>query len=182
VGASVDTVKKELEKRFEMIAKRYGDKINTIEVTNEMLWWHSKTSFYNEDDYIEWCFKTARKYFPSNQLVINEATEEGWREVKRITGRYYGYICNTMLRGAPVDAIGLQFHMFYMRQGEADRASSTASSASLQWAGPGMIPAICVRTSPENDIFSAFLKGRLRRPQNSPRQMTSLCSRIPVSS
>ena len=30
VGASVDTVKKELEKRFEMIAKRYGDKINTI--------------------------------------------------------------------------------------------------------------------------------------------------------
>ena len=130
-GAGVDTVKTELENRFETIAKRYGDKINTIEVTNEMFWWSGKTAFYDEDDYVEWCFKTARKYFPSNQLVVNEATDECWREVRRITNKYYGYIHNAMKNGAPIDAIGMQFHMFYDRQGEVERARSLYNPQNL---------------------------------------------------
>lgn len=123
-GKSVSEIKELLEERISIIAKRYKDDIPTIEVTNEMFWHSGKTPFYDEDDYIEWCFKTARKYFPNNQLVINEATEECWRDVRRATSRYYSYIKNAILCGADIDAIGMQFHMFYDRGEEMDRSSS----------------------------------------------------------
>ena len=61
--ASVNEVKRELERRFSEISKRYADKIPTIEVTNEMAWTKGKTTFYDEPDFVEWCFKLAQKYF-----------------------------------------------------------------------------------------------------------------------
>ena len=121
---SVDEVKALLEKRYQEISQRYGDKINTIEVTNEMFWWHGVTPFYDEDDYVEWCFKLAEKYFPNNQLVVNEATEECWCEVRRSTNKYYSYIKNALLCGAKIDAIGMQFHMFYSREQEKEKSQS----------------------------------------------------------
>ena len=123
-GASTETVKKELERRYREISERYRDKIPTIEVTNEMFWWNGITDFYNEDDYIEWSFKLARKYFPKNQLVINEATEEAWCDVRRANSKYYSYIKNALLSGAEIDAIGMQFHAFYDRNREIERANS----------------------------------------------------------
>ena len=51
-GATVDEIKEALENRYKEIAKRYADKIPTIEVTNEMLWNHRVTKFYDENDYI----------------------------------------------------------------------------------------------------------------------------------
>ena len=130
-GESTDTVKSLLEERMRQIAKRYGDKIPTIEVTNEMFWWKGITDFYDEDDYIEWCFKTAERYFPNNQLVINEATDECWRDVRRSTGKYYSYIQKALMSGARIDAIGMQFHMFCTRQGELERASSLYNPENL---------------------------------------------------
>jgi len=128
---TVDEVKCALEERYRQIAKRYKDKIPTIEVTNEMFWWKGVTPFYDEDDYVEWCFKTAKKYFPSNQLVVNEATEECWCDVRRSTSKYYSYIKNALLMGAEIDAIGMQFHMFYQRQEEYERASSFYNPTNL---------------------------------------------------
>lgn len=123
-GATTDEVKRELERRYKEISERYADKIPTIEVTNEMFWWEGVSKFYDDDEYIEWCFKLARKYFPSNQLVINEATEESWCEVRRANSKYYSYIRNALLCGAPIDAIGMQFHAFYTREREIERAAS----------------------------------------------------------
>ena len=123
-GAPTDVVKRELERRYSEIASRYKDEIPTIEVTNEMFWWDGVTDFYNDDDYVEWCFKLARKYFPKNQLVINEATEECWCDVKRANSKYYSYIRNALLCGAEIDAIGMQFHAFYTRERELERSSS----------------------------------------------------------
>ncbi len=111
--ASVFDVKKALEKRYREIAERYKDKIPTIEVTNEMEWVGGKTAFYNEPDFIEWSFKTAEKYFPANQLVINEHTPLCWIDMGRFTDKYYSYIEANMLKGARIDAIGMQFHAFF---------------------------------------------------------------------
>ena len=115
---SVDEVKSELEKRYAEISERYADKIPTIEVTNEMAWEKGVTSFYDEPDFIEWCFKTAEKYFPNNQLVINEASPYPWEDRCRVTDKYYSYIEANMLKGARIDAIGMQYHLFHRRETE----------------------------------------------------------------
>lgn len=123
--ASVDEIKSALELRYKQIAERYANRIPTIEVTNEMLWYHDSgtTAFYNEPDFIEWSFKTAEKYFPKNQLVINEYVEACWGCNCRVTDSYYAYIEANILKGARIDAIGAQFHMFESRENEAKKAS-----------------------------------------------------------
>ncbi len=116
--ASVEKTKEAYERRCREIAERYADKIPTIEVTNEMEWEKGKTAFYDEPDFIEWCFKTARKYFPDNQLCINEHTWLAWVDRCRTSDKYYSYIEANMLKGTPIDAIGMQFHMFDPRERE----------------------------------------------------------------
>lgn len=111
-NASVHEVKKAYNTRCKEISERYADKIPTIEVTNEMSWKNGKTTLYNEPDFIEWSFKTAEKYFPTNQLVINECTRDSWTGCCRTTDTYYSYIEANKLKGARIDAIGMQYHMF----------------------------------------------------------------------
>lgn len=115
-GASADVVKPELERRYKEISELYKDKIRTIEVTNEMLWENNITDFYWDEDYVEWCFKLARKYFPDNQLAINE-----YQSALRDDDRYYNYIKKALEAGAPIDAIGIQYHMFHHSSLEYDR-------------------------------------------------------------
>ena len=119
--ASVSEVKMALEKRYREISERYKDKIPTIEVTNEVQWEKGKTAFYDEPDYIEWCFKLAEKYFPANQLVINECTTVSWNGRRRATDLYYSYIEANKLKGARIDAIGMQYHMFYNAEEEYEQ-------------------------------------------------------------
>ncbi|MBR2387974.1 MAG: endo-1,4-beta-xylanase [Clostridia bacterium] len=116
--ASVDEIKQELEHRYSEISERYGSKIPTIEVTNEMEWPNGKTVFYDEPDYIEWCFKLAQKYFPNNQLCINEWGMICWKDKCRATDKYYAYIEANLLKGARIDAIGMQYHLFHKRENE----------------------------------------------------------------
>ncbi len=131
--ASVDEVKEALEVRYKETAQRYANKIPTIEVTNEMLWDYNAgaTKFYNENDYVEWCFKLAEKYFPNNQLVINEYTEACWWANCRATDNYYAYIEANLLKGAKIDAIGMQYHMFCDRNAEIERAKYLYNPISL---------------------------------------------------
>lgn len=117
-NTSVDEVKVSLEKRYSEISERYADKIPTIEVTNEMDWAEGKTKFYDEPDFVKWCFKTAEKYFPKNQLVINDYTGLPWGDNCRATDKYYAYIEANKLKGARIDAIGMQYHMFFKAEEE----------------------------------------------------------------
>ena len=119
--ASVEEVKAALDIRCQQISQRYADKIPTIEVTNEMEWLAGKTAFYDEPDYVEWCFKLAEKYFPNNQLVINEHTSSCWQDRCRATDKYYAYIEANLLKGARIDAIGMQYHMFFRKEDEYER-------------------------------------------------------------
>lgn len=116
--ADVEEVKSLLERRYSEISERYADKIPTIEVTNEMEWSEGLTKFYDEPDFVEWCFKLAEKYFPNNQLVINDYTHLAWNDMGRTTDKYYSYIEANMLRGARIDAIGMQYHLFNRREDE----------------------------------------------------------------
>ena len=116
--SSIDEIKSELEKRYKEISELYADKISTIEVTNEMKWDKGRTAFYDSDEYVEWCFKLAEKYFPNNQLVINEWTDLSWSQSGTETDTYYSYIKDTLCRGARIDAIGMQYHMFHQKQDE----------------------------------------------------------------
>ena len=129
--ASVEEVKQELERRCAEISERYADKIPTIEVVNEMEWKNGKTSFYNEPDYIEWCFKTAEKYFPNNQLGINEFAGLSWEDRCRATDKYYAYIEANMLKGARIDAIGMQYHLFNKAELEYERTRLTLNPQNL---------------------------------------------------
>ena len=118
-NASVREIKLTLEKRFSQISALYKDKIPTIEVTNEMEWRDGGvTAFYTEPDYIEWCFKLAEKYFPANELVINEYSYLPWTDRCMTTDKYYSYIEANMLKGARIDAIGMQYHMFMRSENE----------------------------------------------------------------
>jgi len=117
-NASVEEIKTELERRYKEIAFRYADKIPTIEVTNEMEHLQGKTAFYDQADYVEWCFKLAEKYFKNNQLVINEHTSACWVDKCRATDKYYSYIQANILKGARIDAIGMQYHIFRKKEEE----------------------------------------------------------------
>lgn len=115
-----EVVKKELERRYQEISSRYADKIPCIEVTNEMLWWKGKTPFYDDPEYVEWCFKLAEKYFPNNVLSINEFQGAVWCNATRSNCPYYAYIEKAINNGARIDAIGMQFHIFTDRENEYD--------------------------------------------------------------
>lgn len=117
-NASVEEVKEELCRHFSEISERYADKIRTIEVTNESDWEKGCTSFYEEPDFILWCFKMAEKYFPNNQLAINDFTHLSWNDNGRATDNYYAYIEANLLKGARIDAIGMQYHLFNRREEE----------------------------------------------------------------
>lgn len=128
---SVSEVKAELERRYAEISERYADKIQTIEVTNEMGWKSGRTQFYDEPDYVEWCFKLAEKYFPNNRLVINEDTYCCWQDAGRVADKYYAYTEAAMLKGARIDAIGMQYHLFNRRENELAATKETLDPKNL---------------------------------------------------
>lgn len=130
-GASVKEVQKELERRYSEISEKYRDKIQTIEVTNEMSWVQGKTTFYDEPNFVEWCFKLAEKYFPNNQLAINDTTGQSWMDNCRATDKYYAYIEANLLKGARIDAIGMQYHLFHKRENEYDETRLTLNPENL---------------------------------------------------
>jgi len=130
-GASTEEVKSELERRYAEISERYADKIPTIEVTNEMRWPKGRTAFYDDPDYVRWCFELAEKYFPNNRLVINERTGDAWEGKCRATDGYYAYTEATMLKGARIDAIGMQYHLFEKRENLYTRSRKTLNPECL---------------------------------------------------
>lgn len=130
-NASVDEVKTALERRYAEISERYANKIRTIEVTNEMNWPKGKTAFYEAPDFLLWCYKTAEKYFPDNQLVINEGNPAAWIGNCSFASHYYAYIEASLLKGARIDAIGLQYHLFNRAENEYSEARKNLNPQSI---------------------------------------------------
>lgn len=117
--ADVQTCKMELSRRMKEIGERYGSKIPTMEVTNESWWNEGKTAIYEEDDYVEWCFKEARRHMGANKLAINE-TSRVWKAKGNNRDEYYMQIERALMKGAPIDAIAMQYHIFCQREDEPE--------------------------------------------------------------
>lgn len=124
VPDDVAQIKQLLDRRIQQIAERYKDRIPSMEVTNEFLMDkcgvlednHSKgTPFFDEPDVIEWSFEHARKYLPNNKLIINEAAARIFKNSQFHFNRsaYYMMIDRALSKGAPIDSIGMQYHVFY---------------------------------------------------------------------
>ena len=88
-------------------------------------------AFYDEPEFVEWCFKKAEEYFPNNQLVINEYTGLCWGDRCRATDKYYSYIEANMLKGARIDAIGMQYHLFHKSELEYEKTRLYLNPESL---------------------------------------------------
>ena len=129
-SASIEETKRELERRYAEISERYADKIRTIEVTNE-LDRACKVKFLEEPEFMLWCFKLAEKYFPNNQLVCNEHTPLTWQDAARVTDKYYAYVEAHMLKGARIDAVGLQYHLYNRREEEYAKTRRTLNPQHL---------------------------------------------------
>ena len=106
-----------LEKRFRELAERYAHRIPMWEVTNETLVWNririGISEFFEQEDFVEWSFKTAEKYFPSNKLVINEEQGHVWQQPYGTRNAFYMQVENALLKGCRIDGIGFQAHSFW---------------------------------------------------------------------
>ncbi len=121
LNMTVQEHKAALEKRFRELSERYAEDIPTWEVTNETLR-NAFTKFFYEDDFVEWSFRMADRYFPNNRLIINDYNL--WNP-GNYTNRnmYYMQIERLLKNGIThLDSIGMQYHTFIAREGEAELA------------------------------------------------------------
>ncbi len=121
-----EEVKAELDHHFKECADIFAEHIPCWEVTNETLVLYpqpgGETVFYRDEDFVSWSFDKARKYFPQNQLVINDNHETCWQYFNDYRSSYYMQIKQELASGTPIDAIGLQYHVFYKQDKEEEMA------------------------------------------------------------
>lgn len=118
------------EKRMAELSERYKTRINGWEVINETLCNSGTTALFDTDDMVEWSFNLARKYFNSNELIINEASPYVWgsKNMNSFMGNrsaYYMQIERALAKNKTIDAIGMQFHMFERLENEETHAVPT---------------------------------------------------------
>ncbi len=121
----IPSLKRRIDRRYRELAERYSERIHGWEVLNEMLCTCSinrdKTPYYQSDRYVEDNFEVAHKYFPYNELIINEAThiwEPEKRQFSYNRSDYYQLVERSVRNGARIDCIGMQYHAFTKRDEE----------------------------------------------------------------
>ena len=120
-----------LEKRFREIAERYTKDIPSFEVTNETLQNTKKSKFFYEDDFVDWSFRMADRYFPNNKLIINDYNI-WWPESYNNRHAYYMQIERLLRDGIKhLDSIGMQFHSFFPLENEPQRAETVYNPETL---------------------------------------------------
>ena len=109
-----------IEKRFKEISERFADKIPVFDCVNEpsRIWdmtHEHKSDGYKmiapPDGYVEKIFELAEKYFPNNELILNEATGASFCDFRGSYGGYYLYLKNLLEKGVRINRIGLQCHV-----------------------------------------------------------------------
>lgn len=99
-----------LERRINECAERYKNCIPYWEVTNETFWQEAKSLIYYDREYVERSFGIARKYFQSNRLIINEDQTIFRNPFLGDRANYFMQVERALLKGAPIDIIGFQYH------------------------------------------------------------------------
>ncbi len=123
---SITGIKRAMDKRIRECAERYRDVIPSWEVTNELYCGKYDTyaqgrkssQLFTARDVVEWSFNTARRHLPNNELIINEASHAWTSLFSWQRGPYYQQIERALDKGTPIDAVGMQFHMFFRAENE----------------------------------------------------------------
>ena len=120
-NATVAEHKAKLEKRFREVAERYAKDIPSFEVTNETIQ-NCRSKFFYEDDFLEWSYRMADRYFPNNRLIINDYNI-WFPESYNNRHAYYMQIERLLRDGIThLDSIGMQFHSFFPLESEPNMA------------------------------------------------------------
>lgn len=110
-----------VEKRFGEISARYSDTIPVFDCVNEpsrlfdqqfeATYKNGQKCVFPPEGYIEQMFALGNKYFPNNELILNEATGAAIEEFRGVYGGYYLLLEKLISRGVKIDRIGLQCHI-----------------------------------------------------------------------
>lgn len=130
VNDTVAVHKAKLDKRFREISERYAKDIPSFEVTNETLQ-RARSKFFLEDDFLDWSFRTADRYFPNNRLIINDYNI--WFPDSYNDRHAYYMQIERLLRGGirHLDSVGMQFHSFFPQEAEAGMAAQRYNPETL---------------------------------------------------
>ena len=132
IDKPVSEYKKLLEKRFREIAERYAADIPGFEVTNETLLDRKGSKFFLEDDFVEWSFRMADRYFPNNKLIINDDHTAWWPGTFNNRHAYYMQIERLLREGiSHLDTIGIQYHSFFPLSKEPEMAEQRYNPESI---------------------------------------------------
>lgn len=113
-------IKPFIVKRFKEIGERYSDIIQSFDVVNEPSRiydvymrdrYRGAKCFLPEEGYIKWAFDLARRYFPSNKLILNDTVGASFHEFRGIYSGYYLNIKDLLSHGVDIDEIGMQCHL-----------------------------------------------------------------------
>lgn len=119
-----------IERRFEQIAARYGDRIRSWDVVNEAL--DRRPIHRVPRRCLARCWELAGQLFPPQaRLFVNETTGRTWRDFHRDSSACYIMIDWLLRRGARVGGIGMQFHLFDLLHDLRDSINDLLSPAHL---------------------------------------------------
>ncbi len=108
-----------IEKRFREISERYAEDIAVFDCVNEpgRIWdmtHEHRTDGYKmvtpPEGYLEQVFALGKKYFPKNELVLNEAVGSALCEFKGVYGAFYQLLRRMLNEGYKIDRVGIQCH------------------------------------------------------------------------
>lgn len=109
-----------LEQRFRQCSERYARRIPGWEVTNESYWGHSTTKMYFDPLFMERSFGMAARLFPQNELICNEGGEPFREPFHYNRNPYFMQIERAKLKGARIDTVGFQYHIWSNPENEAE--------------------------------------------------------------
>lgn len=108
-----EAFKSAIMRNMREIAKRYGEDIKIWDVINESGSYRNITSMMF-DDYIYEAFKEAERIFPRETILINNETDRAFTQLNNddYTGRFFQTNNYLISKGAKLDAVGVQYHVF----------------------------------------------------------------------
>ena len=120
----VPAAKAAYERRFAALSEHCAARIPGWEVINETQYRYGHCVLEKEHGLVEWAFHLAERYFPRNELIINESHGAIWGPAYRYDrSAYYMQIERALSKGCRIDTVGMQFHMF---NGPEEEAKNTA--------------------------------------------------------
>ncbi len=120
-----------LEQRFRQCAERYARRIPGWEVTNESYWERATTKMYFHPEFMERSFRMAERLFPQNELICNEGGEPFREPFHYNRNKYFMQIERAKLKGARIDTVGFQYHIWSTPENEAQIMSRQADPVNM---------------------------------------------------